>query len=116
MTTPSSMNASRPTTQSAPSVAPARTWARCQIDVPGPTVTSGSRSALAWTRADGSITGRGLLTAFDGSTSIAEGPRIPGPGSSSRRARSTAAQQSHRDAHGGPEGEGAAPVEQGLDV
>src|SRR6476620_401146 len=55
--TPSSMNASRPTTHSAPIVAPDRTWARCQMLVPAPTLTSGSRSAVAWTRAEGSITG-----------------------------------------------------------
>ena len=35
------MKASRPMTHSAPMRAPVRTWARCQMLVRGPTVTSG---------------------------------------------------------------------------
>jgi len=56
--TPSSMNASRPMMQSLPTLAPVRSWTRCQMAVPAPTLTFGSRSAVACTRAEGSITAR----------------------------------------------------------
>src|SRR5688500_15955260 len=49
------MNASRPITHSVPIRAPVRTWARCQIALPAPTLTPSSSSADAWTRAAGSI-------------------------------------------------------------
>ena len=55
------MKTSRPMTASRPIRAPRRICARCQTAVPGPMLTSASRSAVAWICADGSITGLRLL-------------------------------------------------------
>ena len=53
ISTPTSMNTSRPTTHSAPIRAPDRIWARCQTALPVPITTSSSMSAESWTRAPG---------------------------------------------------------------
>src|SRR4051812_15924027 len=116
------MNASRPTMQPSPSRAPVRICARCQMLVPGPTVTSGSRSAVAWTRAEGSITGRseapcgvvGTAASISPGRSRSSFPTgAPGPG---RWARSAAPAQAgsedrRHDAESGAERERPAPVE-----
>ena len=76
--TPSSMKTSRPMTASRPIRAPVRIWARCQTLVPGPMLTSASRSAVAWMRADGSIT-RGSPGSLGGGCGARVYPRRRGP-------------------------------------
>ena len=121
-TTPSSMNASRPITHSAPIRAPFRTWARCQMLVPGPTSTSASRSADGCTRAVGSITSGGSSCSEpvpDGAAPTdwsTDGPSIPECQPAARRSAATGESAPTQDRAAAAEGERAAPVDERLDV
>src|SRR5215212_2231256 len=121
------MNASRPTMQSSPSRAPVRICARCQMLVPGPTVTSGSRSAVAWTRAEGSITGRSeapsgvvgtaaSISLGRSRSAAAIGTPDPGPWLRSAIPAQPSSQDRRDDPETRTEGECAAPVEDRPDV
>src|SRR4029079_7062234 len=133
------MKTSRPTMHSAPILAPVRTWARCQMLVPGPTATSGSGSARAWTGAEGSITGRsetpsgrsgnggeyiaralaspgGPRRRRPGRVRLAMSTRDVGPRGSTAAATEAGSEDRRDHAEGCAEGERATPVQQGPDI
>src|SRR2546422_7496982 len=135
--TPSSMNASRPITQSWPTRAPVLIWARFQMLVLGPTDTSDSMSAEACTRAEGSITDLWTPVWLAGCSGgpMAVVASLGGPGTrvlSAHRSEpvarheysrrppapalsAPAANQSGDESERSPEGEPRSPVEQRAD-
>src|SRR3990172_5202261 len=119
------MKTSRPMMHSAPIRAPVRTCARCQMLVPRPTVTSASRSAEAWTRAEGSITGLGAPLAGcrmgSASTPRPETEYSRGAGGVPERAlggsvvgAATGPQEEPAEEHERHDGEPGPPVEHGA--
>src|SRR6478609_9243366 len=113
------MNASGPTIPSRPMRVPSRTRADSPMLVSGPMATSRSMTAVASTRAVGSITCRLLLVGrvSDCGRTASISPTRAGKGEGWTAAPTSTAtpEQAQGDAGGGSEGDRPAPVEHGLD-